>query len=266
MKLKPVTKDRRARLSDQAATPPRGAPAGEDFAKAIEKQSDRLEKLQRVFYADGRFALLVVFQGRDASGKDGVIRKVIGAVNPIGCEITSFKVPSEEEQHHDFLWRIHTRIPARRIIGVFNRSHYEDVLVVRVNDIVTKKVWSKRFDQINEFERMLSLNNVVILKFMLHVSRDEQKKRFEERLADRTKNWKFREGDLKDRANWDLFTKAYRDVVTNCSTPWAPWYVVPADNKDVRDLLVTRTIADTLESLRLGFPKAQEGVVDIKIE
>jgi len=266
MKLKPITDDRPPRLRDKDAAAPASAPEDDDLENATEKQLDRLEKLQRVFYADGRFALLVVFQGRDASGKDGVIRKVIGAVNPLGCEFTSFKVPSEEERKHDFLWRIHRRIPAHGTIGVFNRSHYEDVLVVRVHDIVPKKVWSKRFDQINDFEQMLSRNNVVILKFMLHVSRDEQKERFEARLADKEKHWKFRAGDLDDRAKWADFTKAYRDVLTTCSTPWAPWYVVPADDKDVRDLLVARTIADTLDSLGLRYPKAEEDVKVIRIK
>ncbi len=263
--LKAVTEDRPPRLRDEDAAPPRDAPSGAALEKAFDKQAERLKDLQKVFYADGRFALLVVLQGRDASGKDGVIKKVLGAVNPMGCEITSFKTPSEEQRSHDFLWRIHARVPGRGKIGVFNRSHYEDVLVVRVNDLVPKKIWSKRFGQINEFEHMLSLNNVVILKFMLHVSRDEQKKRFEERLADRTKQWKFREGDLKDRANWDGFTKAYRDVVTRCSTPWAPWYVVPSDDNDVRNLLVARTIADALESLELRYPKAEKGVREIAI-
>ncbi|MEO7647598.1 MAG: PPK2 family polyphosphate kinase [Gemmatimonadaceae bacterium] len=265
MKLKPVTEGRLPRLRDEDAAPPRGAPTGEALEKAFDKQADRLKKLQDLFYADGRFALLVVLQGRDASGKDSVIKKVLGAVNPLGCEFTSFKVPSEEERKHDFLWRIHARVPARGTIGVFNRSHYEDVLVVRVNEIVPKKVWSRRFDQINEFERMLSLNNVVILKFMLHVSRDEQKKRFEERLADSAKHWKFREGDLKDRENWDAFTKAYRDALTRCSTPWAPWYVVPADDNDARNLLVARTVADTLDSLALRYPKPEKGAKELQI-
>ena len=196
----------------------------------------------------------------------GVIKKVIGVVNPMGCEITSFKVPSELERQHDFLWRIHARVPARGTIGVFNRSHYEDVLVVRVNKLAPKTIWSKRYDQINEFERMLSLNNVVMLKFMLHVSRAEQKKRLEERLADRTKNWKFRSGDLKDRRNWSAFTNAYRDTLTRCSTPWAPWFVVPADDNDVRNLLVARTIADTLVSLDLHYPKPEQGARKLRIE
>jgi len=207
-----------------------------------------------------------VLQGRDASGKDGVIRKVIGAVDPLGCEQSSFGAPTEEELKHDFLWRIHRRVPGHGTIGVFNRSHYEDVLVVRVHDLAPKKVWSKRFDQINDFERLLTSSNVVILKFFLHVSRDEQKKRLQERLADRTKNWKFREGDLVDRGHWDAFSKAYRDVLTKCSTTRAPWFVVPSDDKDLRNYLIARTIADTLDSLDLKYPKAPKEVLDLKIE
>lgn len=266
MKLKAVTGERPPRLRDEDAAPPGAVPTGAALEKAFDKQADRLKKLQELFYADARFALLVVLQGRDASGKDGVIKKVIGAVNPMGCEITSFKAPSEQERQHDFLWRIHARVPARGTIGVFNRSHYEDVLVVRVNELAPKKIWSKRYDQINEFERMLSLNNVVILKFMLHVSRAEQKNRFEARLADRTKSWKLRSGDLKDRDNWGAFTKAYRDALTRCSTPWAPWFVVPADDNDVRNLLVARTIADTLASLELRHPRPEQGARKLRIE
>lgn len=258
MKLKPVTAERPPRLRDEDAAPPRGAPTGKALEKAFDKEAERLKDLQKLFYADGRFAMLVVLQGRDASGKDGVIKKVIGAVNPMGVELSSFKTPSDIERQHDFLWRVHHRAPAKGVIGVFNRSHYEDVLVVRVNGIVPKKIWSKRFEQINEFERMLSLNNTIILKFMLHVSRDEQKKRFDDRIADRTKNWKFRKGDLADREKWEDFTKAYREAVTRCSTPWAPWYVVPADDNDTRNLLVARAIADTLDSLDLRYPKPAE--------
>lgn len=260
MRLKPITGKRGPRLADADAAPPRGAPDGKELKQATKKQADRLEKLQRIFYADGRFALLVVLQGRDASGKDGLIRKVFGAVNPMGCEFTSFKAPTDEERAHDFLWRVHARVPRRGMIGVFNRSHYEDVLVARVNNLAPKEVWSKRFAQINEFERMLALNNVVIRKVMLHVSRGEQKARFEDRLRDSAKNWKFRAGDLDDRAKWESFTRAYRDVLTQCSTRWAPWYVVPADDKKLRDFLVARLLVDTLESLGLRYPKAGKGL------
>jgi len=161
---------------------------------------------------------------------------------------------------------VHQQIPPRGMIGIFNRSHYEDIIVPRVHDLVPKKIWASRYDQINDFERMLSENHVVILKFMLHVSRDEQKKRFEERLADASKNWKFRTGDLDDRKHWDLFTKAYRGILENTSTDWAPWYIVPADDKDLRDVLVARTVADTLESLDLRYPKPDPSLAGIRVE
>ena len=255
MQLKPIAAGRPPRLADREAEPPDDAPDGKALAQATKDQTDRLEKLQQLFYADARFALLVVLQGRDASGKDGVIRKVFGAVNPMGCEFTSFKAPSEQERSHDFLWRIHARVPARRVIGVFNRSHYEDVLAARVHHLVPKKVWSRRYDQINDFERMLSLENVVIVKFMLHVSRAEQQARFEKRLEQPSKRWKYRSADLADTAKWDSFTSAYRDMLAKCSTSWAPWYLVPADSKKLRNLLVARVLVRTLESLRLRYPK-----------
>ena len=167
---------------------------------------------------------------------------------------------------HDYLWRVHAAIPARGMIGIFNRSHYEDILVPRVHGLVPKKVWSARYDQINDFERMLSDNGVTILKFMLHVSRDEQKKRLQERLSDKTKNWKFNAGDLDERKRWDDYTKAYRGILANTSTKWAPWFIVPADDKDVRDLLVSRTIADAFDGLDLRYPKADPSVVGLTVE
>ncbi len=265
MKLKPVSQARPPLLRDEDAEPPRSALHGDELEAASEKQRDRLKDLQQLLYADGRYALLVVLQGRDASGKDGVIKKVIGSVNPMGCEITGFKAPTESERKHDFLWRVHARVPATGVIGVFNRSHYEDVLAVRVQKLQPKKIWGTRFEQINEFERSLSLNNTVILKFMLHISRDEQKKRLKARLSDVTKNWKFRPEDLDDRAKWNEYTGAYRDVLTKCSTKWAPWFVVPADDKDLRDYLVARTIADAMEGLSLRFPKASKEVRKLRI-
>ena len=266
MKLKPVTSKKDIKLGDAHARWPGNGKSDKELEQQSEKDSARIAKLQRVFYADGRYALLIVLQGRDASGKDGTIRKVFSSVNPQGCSVSSFKAPTELEQHHDFLWRIHQHIPARGMIGIFNRSHYEDILVPRVHDLVPKKVWTSRYEQINEFERMLSENHVVILKFMLHVSRAEQKKRFEERLSDESKNWKFRVGDLDDRKHWDLFTKAYRGILENTSTEWAPWYIVPADDKDLRDVLVARTVADTLESLDLKYPKPDPNLAGIRVE
>jgi PPK2 family polyphosphate:nucleotide phosphotransferase len=265
-KLRPITAPGQIRLGDEDAGPPRGLPAGDDLKKATRRELKRIRKLQSEFYADGRFALLVVLQGRDASGKDGTVKKVFRSVNPMGCEVTSFKVPSDIEREHDFLWRIHLRVPQRRMIGIFNRSHYEDVIVPRVHKLVPKRVWSERFEQINEFERTLTQNSVVILKFFLHVSRDEQKKRLIERLKDRKKNWKFRAGDLDDRALWSEYTSAYRDAIAKCSTDWAPWYIVPADDEDARDLLIGRKIADTLDDLDLHYPPLDPKVRGIEIE
>ena len=266
MKLKPVKLDRKIPLGDKDARAPKGAPTGDALDEEMDKQVERISDLQKVFYADGRYALLIVLQGRDASGKDGTIRKVFRAVNPLGCAVSSFKAPTDEELRHDYLWRTHRKVPERGMIGIFNRSHYEDVLAVRVHALVPKKVWSARYEQINDFERMLTENRVVILKFMLHVSRDEQKRRFNERLEDETKNWKFREGDLKDRDVWGEFTKAYRAALTKCSTDWAPWYVVPSDDEEVRNLLVARTIADTLDAMNLRYPKLDPALKDLTIE
>jgi PPK2 family polyphosphate:nucleotide phosphotransferase len=264
--LEPVTDSRQIHLDDADAARPDDLPGDDELKKALKHERKRLKKLQSVLYADGRYALLVVLQGRDASGKDGTVKKVFRSVNPMGCEVTSFKVPTDIEQEHDFLWRIHQRVPRRRMIGIFNRSHYEDVIVPRVRKLVPRKEWSARYDQINEFERTLSISSVVILKFFLHISRDEQKKRLEERLENRKKNWKFRAGDLDDRALWTDYTAAYREAIGKCSTEWAPRYIVPADNEDARDLLISRTIADTLDDLDLRYPPLDPSLRDLKIE
>jgi PPK2 family polyphosphate:nucleotide phosphotransferase len=266
MKLRPVSSKHSYRLSDADAVAHDDVKKGDALERATAKETDRISDLQRVLYADARRALLIVLQGRDAAGKDGTIRKVFSAVNPQGCNVASFKVPTELEQHHDFLWRVHSQVPARGMIGIFNRSHYEDVLVPRVHKLVPKGVWSARYEQINDFERMLSENGVVMLKFMLHISQDEQKRRLTERLTDKTKNWKFRAGDLDDRALWDEYTKAYQGVLRHTSTDWAPWYVVPADDKDVRNWLVAKLIADTLQKMKLRYPAADSSVVGLKIE
>ncbi|MDQ6769447.1 MAG: polyphosphate kinase 2 family protein [Gemmatimonadota bacterium] len=261
MKLKAVTPKRSVKLDDEHATARSPIKSGKALERATKKQVKRISELQRVLYADGRYALLIVLQGRDASGKDGTIRKVFTAVNPQGCNVASFKVPTELEQRHDFLWRVHAQVPPRSMIGIFNRSHYEDVLVPRVRGSLTKKECFGRYDEINDFEEMLSRNGVVILKFMLHVSRDEQKQRLMERLSDETKNWKFRVGDLEDRAHWDDYTEAYQDALRHTSTKRAPWFIVPADDKDVRDWLVARTIADALDDLDLRYPPADPSVL-----
>lgn len=220
----------------------------------------RLTVLQDAFHADGKKALLLVLQGRDASGKDGVIKTVYGAFNPTGVQVASFGPPTERELSHDYLWRVHQVIPPRGMIGVFNRSHYEDVLVVRVRALVPELVWRARYAQINAFEEMLAANDVVIRKCLLHVSKDEQRERLQERLDDPTKNWKFRLGDLDDRGKWDAFTDAYQDALTRCSTPSAPWYVVPSDSKSVRNYLIAKMLVETLESLRSQYPPMRDEV------
>jgi PPK2 family polyphosphate:nucleotide phosphotransferase len=262
--LEPVKRGRAPSLSDRAAKRPRDLPDRDELRERTQNALDRLNELQNAFYADGRHALLVVLQGRDASGKDGVIRHVFGACNPQGVHVTTFKVPSDLELAHDYLWRVHVAVPPRSMIGIFNRSHYEDVLVVRVRNLVPRAVWSRRYDQINAFERILAENGVIILKFFLHISREEQREQLIERLDDPRKNWKFRAGDLEDRQLWDEYTRAYRDALAKCSTKWAPWYVVPADDKKARNYLVTRTIVDKLESLDLKYPKAPRDVLALK--
>ena len=266
MKLKPVNPKRPVKLDDAHAQVRGPVKSDKALERATEKQVKRISDLQRVLYADARYALLIVLQGRDASGKDGTIRRVFTAVNPQGCTVASFKAPTELEQRHDFLWRVHALVPPRSMIGIFNRSHYEDVLVPRVRGSIKKKEWLARYDEINDFEEMLSRNGVIILKFMLHVSRDEQKRRLTERLTDETKNWKFRVGDLEDRAKWDDFTEAYEGALKHTSTKWAPWYVVPADDKDVRDWLIARTIADALDKLDLRYPPADPAVLSLDFD
>lgn len=261
--LDPVRPKTALRLSDADANAPKWIPRNNELRERLERAVSELGELQEVLYADKRYAVLVVLQGRDAAGKDSTIKHVFDACNPLGCEVTAFKVPTEEELSRDYLWRIHKAIPARGRIGIFNRSHYEDVLIVRVKGLVPRNVWSTRYDQINAFEKHLAENNVIIFKFFLHISKEEQAERFHERLADPTKNWKFREGDLKDRELWGAYTKAYRDALRKCSTPWAPWYVVPANHKSTRNLMITETINARLRQLKLGYPRATPEVLKL---
>lgn len=266
MKLKPVRSERDIKIDDADAHVRHRKGVPRSVKLAAEKEGDRISHLQRLLYADRRYALLIVLQGRDASGKDGTIRKVFSSVNPQGCAVSSFGVPTELERRHDFLWRIHTQVPARGMIGIFNRSHYEDILVPRVRGEMGKAELRDRYRQINDFERHLVENGTVILKFMLHVSRDEQRSRLQERLLDETKNWKFRVGDLDDRQHWGEFSKAYHGILKNTSSEHAPWYIVPADDKDVRDWLVARTIADALDDLELRYPAVDPAVKALTIE
>jgi PPK2 family polyphosphate:nucleotide phosphotransferase len=229
---------------------------GKDEAqKHLDKYHRRLAGLQELLYAESKRSLLIVLQAMDAGGKDGTIRHVMSSVNPQGCRVTSFKAPTPEEQAHDFLWRIHKAVPQRGEIGIFNRSHYEDVLVVRVHDLVPKDVWSKRYDQINAFEAALAAGGMHILKFFLHVSSEEQLQRLRERLQDPHKQWKFNPEDLKERAHWREYMKAYAAALSRCSTPEAPWFVIPANKKWFRNLAVSRIIVETLQGLDMKYPK-----------
>lgn len=236
------------------------APDKKVLEQATSDLLTRLAALQDAFHADGRHALLLILQGRDASGKDGVIKSVYGAFNPTGVQVAAFGPPTALELRHDFLWRVHQVVPPRGMIGVFNRSHYEDVLAVRVRKLAPVSVWQARFAQINHFEEMLHANGVVIRKCFLHISQEEQRARLLARLDDPTKNWKFRVEDLDDRARWDDYTEAYREALTRCSTPDAPWFVVPADNKALRNFLVAKMLVETLESLNPSYPAMQEAV------
>lgn len=264
MILDPVHPSHALPLLDSAAKSPKGLPNGDELKRLLATELSHLTELQTAFWADRKQALLVVLQGRDASGKDGTIRTVFGACNPQGCMISSFKAPTELELSHDFLWRVHQVVPPKGFIGIFNRSHYEDVIVVRVKELVPKQVWSRRYRQINDFEQMLSENGVVILKFFLHISRDEQREQLLERLTDPTKNWKFRAGDLDDRALWPDYTRAYRDALRKCSTKWAPWYVVPSNSKTTRNYLITRIINETLRDLKPEYPRASKEILALK--
>ncbi|MEW6367656.1 MAG: polyphosphate kinase 2 family protein [Acidobacteriota bacterium] len=236
-----------------------------DAKRELEELREKMEKLQDVFYASGKYALLIVLQAMDAGGKDGTVKHVMGGFNPSGCSVISFKAPSPEELSHDFLWRVHKAVPPRGHIGIFNRSHYEDVLVVRVLNLVPEKVWRERYDQINTFEKMLCENNVIVLKFFLHISKKEQADRFRDRLADPKKIWKFNPGDLEMREKWGDFMEAYDDVLERCTTAHAPWTIVPADVKWFRNLVVARRIVETVDALDLKYPPPAPGVEKIEI-
>ena len=236
-----------------------------DVAYELEKQRRRIQDLQARLYAENERGLLIVLQAMDTGGKDGTIKHVFSGVNPQGCRVSSFKAPSAEEANHDFLWRYHKSGPARGRIGIFNRSHYEDVLIFRVKDLVPEDVWRGRYGQINDFERNLSLDGITVLKFFLHISKGEQKRRLQSRLDTPDKRWKFSSADIKERAFWDNYQQAFEDALNNCSTEHSPWYVVPADKKWYRNLIVARTIADTLATIDPHFPPAEEGLDKIRI-
>ena len=229
------------------------------------KLCQRIGELQELLNANARHSVLILLQGMDASGKDGTVKRVLEFVNPAGVETASFKAPSTAERAHDYLWRIHHAVPRYGNIGVFNRSHYEDVLVVRVMKLQPEHVWRARYDQINAFEKHLAENRVILLKFFLHISKEEQAERLKARLDDPRKDWKFETGDLVMRAKWPQFQRAYEDALNRCSTSWSPWHIVPANRKWYRDYVVARTVVDAMEKLKLKWPKPREALSKIKI-
>jgi PPK2 family polyphosphate:nucleotide phosphotransferase len=236
-----------------------------DFVNGVEKENGiletvslhtKLEHLQDVLYAEHKRSLLIVLQAMDAGGKDGTVKHVMSGVNPQGCDVTSFKQPTAKELDHDYLWRVHQAAPAKGMIGIFNRSHYEDVLIVRVHNLVTEEVWSKRYAQINSFEDLLAQNGTVILKFFLHISKDEQRRRFDERNKDPNKNWKSSESDERERRFWDPYQAAYQDALERTSKKHAPWFVIPSNQKWFRNLAISHILVKTLEDLNLQYPRA----------
>lgn len=234
--------------------------------RLLRRLGQRLNALQELLYATAEHALLVVLQGMDTSGKDGVIKRVVGTMNPQGFRVTSFKVPTSEELAHDFLWRVHREAPRRGMVGAFNRSHYEDVLVGRVEDLVPEPVWRARYEAIRPFERILTADRTVIVKFFLYISRDEQRERLQERLEDPTAHWKFRAGDLETRERWSDYMAAYEAAMEETSTDGAPWYVVPANRKWYRDLVVAQTLVDRLEALGMRWPPLEPGARGLVVE
>jgi PPK2 family polyphosphate:nucleotide phosphotransferase len=264
MTLDPVPAGRPAHLTDEGAARPAGAPGKHDALERLQALTERMDALQEALYAEAKRSLLVVLQGRDTSGKDGTIRKVFGPLDPQGVIVTGFKAPTPVELAHDFLWRVHQAVPPRGSIGIFNRSHYEDVLVVRVHELVPESVWRPRYEQINLFERILVENGVTILKFFLHISREEQRERLAARLDDPAKYWKFSAGDLGERDRWDAYTAAYEEMLERTSTPAAPWFVVPADKKYLRDLLVAEVVTRTLEDMKPEYPGPPAALDDFR--
>lgn len=279
-----ISKGEHFRLKDYGTGDTGGMKDKQHSQKVLDGRAGLLSNLQEKLYAQDRWALLLIFQAMDAAGKDGVIKHVMSGVNPQGCDVYSFKAPSAEELNHDYLWRAHTRVPERGKIGIFNRSYYEEVLVVRVHPnilsaqklpgpLLTKHLWEERYEDINAFERYLTRNGVVVRKFFLHVSKKEQKRRFLERLEDSKKNWKFSNADVKERGYWKDYQEAYEEMIQNTASKHAPWYVIPADNKWYSQLIVGSAVITALEELDLAFPdvdkqkkKELEGVREALLE
>jgi len=255
----------RVRLKDFDPSDTRGLTEKEAAVADLERNRSKLAELQERLYAENRRAVLVILQGMDAAGKDGTIEHVFHSVNPVGCQVHSFTAPSDEERDHDFLWRVAMRLPRYGNIGIFNRSHYEDVLAVRVRKIAPRSVWEPRYEQINCYEKLLCSMGTRIVKFFLHIDRDEQRERLLDRLRDPNKAWKYQPGDLDDRKLWNDYQHAYEDVLERCSTEAAPWHIVPANKKWVRNALVAQTLIDVLEEMDPKPPKATFDWRKIKI-
>ena len=232
--------------------------------RKIEKLREQISDMQMRLYAEHQRSLLICLQGQDASGKDGVVRHVIGSMNPEGCRVVNFKEPTKEELDHDFLWRIEHQMPRKGEVVIFNRSHYEDVLIVRVHDLVPKGIWSRRYRQINDFEQRQLANGAHILKFFLHISKEEQLERFEQRLDDPAKRWKISEADYTEREYWEEYEKAYEEVFAKCNSTAAPWFLIPADHKWFRDLAISEIILATFEALKIQVPKPTVDIADIR--
>ncbi|MHB8954138.1 MAG: polyphosphate kinase 2 family protein [Pirellulaceae bacterium] len=232
--------------------------------RQLEAYGESLRDLQYRMYAENKRSLLIVLQGRDAAGKDGTIRHVFGAMNPQGCTVTSFKVPTSVEAAHDFLWRCHAAVPARGQVTIFNRSHYEDVLVVRVRQLASKATWSRRYDHINAFEELLADNHTQILKFFLHIDREEQLERFGKRIDDPTKHWKISDADYSEREYWDAYTRAFEDALEKCSPQHAPWYVIPSNRKWFRNLAIAQIVVETMKEMNMQFPEPLADMQEIR--
>jgi PPK2 family polyphosphate:nucleotide phosphotransferase len=231
----------------------------------IQQYLQKMEQLQYLMYAEKKHSLLVVLQGLDAAGKDGVVRHVLTGMNPSGCDESNFKQPTEEELAHDFLWRVHPHVPAKGSVAIFNRSHYEDVLVVRVHKLVPENVWSKRYDQINDFEKLIvTENNTAILKFFLYISKQEQLARFAKRLDDPTRQWKISESDYNERDYWKDYIEAFEDVLSKTSTEHAPWFIIPSNHKWFRDLSISQIITRTMEEMKMQLPKPTVNLAEIR--
>jgi PPK2 family polyphosphate:nucleotide phosphotransferase len=249
-----VNPSRRLKLSDWKPDDTMGK-TKRDCEKALSNLLSMISDLQHRLYIERKKSILIILQGMDASGKDGTISHVVSAFNPAGCYVKAIKEPAQEELSHDFLWRIHNFVPQNGFIGVFNRSHYEDVIEVRVKGLVKKSIWEARYDQINQFEKYLSENNVKIVKFYLHISKQEQRKRLAKRLSDPMKRWKVAENDFAKHRKWKEYMDAYQDAIVRCSTSEAPWYIIPANNKWFRNWLVSRIILETMKQMKIKYPK-----------